>query len=61
MIDNFLVADPPLQQVVAKTFEAGFKGSNQIAWGWAPGRLTTGVSPATTQLITTTFMTKAIR
>jgi iron complex outermembrane recepter protein len=39
MIDNFLVADPPLQQIVAKTFEAGFKGSNAIAWAWAPGRL----------------------
>jgi iron complex outermembrane recepter protein len=39
MIDNFLVADPPLQQIVAKTFEAGLKGSNAIAWSWAPGRL----------------------
>jgi iron complex outermembrane receptor protein len=38
-IDNFLVADPPLQQIVARTFEAGFKGSNAIAWSWAPGRL----------------------
>jgi iron complex outermembrane recepter protein len=26
MIDNFLIADPPLQQVVAHTFEAGFRG-----------------------------------
>jgi iron complex outermembrane receptor protein len=32
MIDNFLVADPPLPQIVAKTFEAGLKGSNAIAW-----------------------------
>jgi iron complex outermembrane receptor protein len=39
MIDNFLVADPPLQQIVARTVEAGFKGSNAIAWSWAPGRL----------------------
>jgi iron complex outermembrane receptor protein len=39
MIDNFLVADPPLQQIVSRTFEAGFKGSNAIAWAWAPGRL----------------------
>jgi iron complex outermembrane recepter protein len=39
MIDNFLVADPPLKQIVARTVEAGFKGSNQIAWSFAPGRL----------------------
>ncbi|MEW6438577.1 MAG: TonB-dependent receptor [Pseudomonadota bacterium] len=39
MIDNFLVSDPPLKQIVARTFEAGFKGSNQIAWSFAPGRL----------------------
>jgi iron complex outermembrane recepter protein len=39
MIDNFLVADPPLQQIVARTVEAGFKGSNAIAWAPAPGRL----------------------
>ncbi len=39
MIDNFLVADPPLKQIVARTVEAGFKGSNAIAWSWAPGRL----------------------
>ena len=39
MIDNFLVADPPLKQIVARTVEAGFKGSNQINWAWAPGRL----------------------
>ncbi len=38
-IDNFLVADPPLQQIVARTVEAGFKGSNAINWSWAPGRL----------------------
>ncbi|MEW6436402.1 MAG: TonB-dependent receptor [Pseudomonadota bacterium] len=39
MIDNFLVSDPPLKQIVARTVEAGFKGSNQIAWSFAPGRL----------------------
>jgi iron complex outermembrane recepter protein len=44
MIDNFLVADPPLQQIVARTFEAGFKGNNQIAWVAAPGRLDWSVS-----------------
>jgi iron complex outermembrane recepter protein len=44
MIDNFLVADPPLQQIVARTWEAGFKGSNAIAWAWAPGRLDWSVS-----------------
>jgi iron complex outermembrane recepter protein len=38
MIDNFLVADPPLQQIVARTVEAGFKGSNAIG-GPIPGRL----------------------
>ena len=27
MIDNFLVADPPLKQVVSHTFEAGLRGS----------------------------------
>jgi iron complex outermembrane recepter protein len=44
MIDNFLVADPPLQQIVARTFEAGLKGSNAIAWPVAPGRLDWSVS-----------------
>ncbi len=44
MIDNFLVADPPLKQIVARTFEAGFKGSNAIAWAAAPGRLDWSIS-----------------
>ncbi len=39
MIDNFLVADPPLKQVVARTVEAGFKGSNRISWLLPAGRL----------------------
>ncbi len=43
-IDNFLVADPPLKQIVARTVEAGFKGSNAIAWSWAPGRLDWSIS-----------------
>jgi iron complex outermembrane receptor protein len=43
-IDNFLVADPPLKQIVARTVEAGFKGSNQINWSWAPGRLDWSIS-----------------
>ncbi|WP_297295646.1 TonB-dependent receptor [uncultured Methylovirgula sp.] len=38
MIDNFLVSDPPLKQVVARTVEAGFKGDNPIS-GPIPGRL----------------------
>jgi iron complex outermembrane receptor protein len=42
-IDNFLVADPPLQQVVSRTVEAGFKGSNPIG-GPIPGRLDWSVS-----------------
>ena len=33
MIDNFLVADPPLKQIVARTVEAGFKGNNTIEGG----------------------------
>jgi iron complex outermembrane recepter protein len=31
MIDNFLISDPPLQQVVAQTYEAGLRG--QISTG----------------------------
>ena len=27
LLEGFLVSDPPLQQVVAKTVEAGFRGS----------------------------------
>ncbi|MDR3409099.1 MAG: TonB-dependent receptor, partial [Methylovirgula sp.] len=44
IIDNFLVSDPPLKQIVARTFEAGFKGSNAIAWAAAPGRLDWSIS-----------------
>ncbi len=39
MIDNFLVSDPPLKQIVARTVEAGFKGNNAIS-GPIPGQLT---------------------
>lgn len=35
MIDNFLVADPPLKQVIARTVEAGFKGNNDITGAYA--------------------------
>ena len=41
-IDNFLVADPPLRQVVARTVEGGVKGDNNIT-GPIPGRLTWSV------------------
>ncbi len=37
-IDNFLVNDPPLKQVVARTVEAGVKGDNNIT-GVIPGTL----------------------
>jgi iron complex outermembrane receptor protein len=43
MIDNFLVADPPLKQIVARTVEAGFKGNNQVS-GPLPGRVDWSVS-----------------
>jgi iron complex outermembrane recepter protein len=40
MIDNFLIADPPLKQVVSRTYEGGFRGtfgtdakSGQLTWG----------------------------
>ncbi len=40
MIDNFLIADPPLKQVVGRTYEAGLRGSfgaspktGQLSWG----------------------------
>jgi iron complex outermembrane recepter protein len=40
MIDNFLIADPPLKQVVSRTYEAGVRGSfgtspktGQLSWG----------------------------
>jgi len=42
-IDNFLVADPPLQQVVSRTVEAGVKGDNNIT-AVIPGRLTWSAS-----------------
>ncbi|TAL80587.1 MAG: TonB-dependent receptor [Beijerinckiaceae bacterium] len=37
MIDNFLVADPPLKQVIARTVEAGFKRVNKVG-GPSPDR-----------------------
>jgi iron complex outermembrane receptor protein len=40
MIDNFLIADPPLKQVVSHTYEAGLRGTfgagerfGQLSWG----------------------------
>jgi iron complex outermembrane recepter protein len=40
MIDNFLIADPPLKQVVSRTYEGGLRGtfgagekSGQLTWG----------------------------
>jgi iron complex outermembrane receptor protein len=30
LLDNFLVSDPPLQQVVGKTIEAGFRGRHDL-------------------------------
>jgi iron complex outermembrane receptor protein len=38
LLDNFLVADPPLQQVVTKTYEAGLRG--QLDLGPTNGRVT---------------------
>ena len=37
MIDNFLVPDPPLKQVVGKTFELGFRGTNASQFVWPNG------------------------
>jgi outer membrane receptor protein involved in Fe transport len=34
IIDSFLVSDPPLKQVVARTFEAGLRGNYDLANGW---------------------------
>jgi iron complex outermembrane recepter protein len=40
MIDNFLIADPPLKQVVSRTYEGGLRGTlgtsdktGQLSWG----------------------------
>ena len=40
IIDNFLIADPPLKQVVSHTYEAGVRGTlgtsvktGQMSWG----------------------------
>lgn len=48
MIDNFLVADPPLKQVIARTVEAGFKGVNKVG-GPLPGQITWSASFYRTQ------------
>ncbi len=33
LIESFLIADPPLKQVTAQTFEAGFRGEFANVWG----------------------------
>ena len=43
MIDNFLVADPPLKQVIARTVEAGLKGNNKVNW-LMPGNIDWSIS-----------------
>jgi len=35
ILASFLVSDPPLKQVVARTFEAGFRGSHEFGGGGA--------------------------
>ena len=42
MIDNFLIADPPLQQVISHTYEAGVRGNQGTdvkngLWNWSFG------------------------
>ena len=32
IIESFLTADPPLEQVVSKTWEFGFRGQNKLGW-----------------------------
>jgi iron complex outermembrane recepter protein len=43
MIDNFLVADPPLKQIIARTVEAGFKGANHVT-APVPGQVDWSIS-----------------
>jgi iron complex outermembrane receptor protein len=47
MIDNFLISDPPLQQVVSHTVEAGLRGNLPI--GGPKGQLTWGLGVFRTQ------------
>ncbi|MEQ1714466.1 MAG: TonB-dependent receptor [Hyphomicrobium sp.] len=42
IIESFLTADPPLKQVVSKTWEAGLRGETTLGWGgdrfeWSAG------------------------
>jgi iron complex outermembrane recepter protein len=39
VIDNFLVADPPLKQVVSHTIESGFRGDMASPLAYLPGRV----------------------
>ncbi len=48
MIDNFLIADPPLKQVVSHTYEAGLRGS--FGASDKTGRLTWGLGVFRTSL-----------
>jgi iron complex outermembrane recepter protein len=41
MIDNFLISDPPLKQVISRTYEAGLRGS--LGTDAKTGRLTWGL------------------
>ncbi|MGH6871955.1 MAG: TonB-dependent receptor [Rhizomicrobium sp.] len=43
LLDTFLVDDPPLKQVVARTFEAGYRGALG-AFAWSLGIYRTGVA-----------------
>jgi iron complex outermembrane receptor protein len=40
LLEGFLVADPPLQQVVARTVEVGFRGNAPVAGGRLEWKLT---------------------
>jgi iron complex outermembrane recepter protein len=48
MIDNFLIADPPLKQVISRTYEAGLRGTlgadpktGRLSWGLGVFRIGT--------------------
>ena len=36
-LPNAMAGDPPLKQVVARTFEAGLRGSGERGWRWSAG------------------------
>lgn len=39
LLEGFLVADPPLKQVVSHTFEGGLRGSHKVGFGASAGKL----------------------